>query len=649
MKSTARSRRNRNAHTHEAQQQEQATPFFAKSEDRAAQKPFFSMPSGAVQTKLSIGQPGDKYEREADSLADRVVNQSAGQVPAVQQKPEISSIQRLATPKEDEKLGTNDARMAKDKEIQEKADPVAKEEMKKEEDMGAAGAVQKMDAPKEEEKPGAVQKMDAPKEEEKPGAVQKMDAPKEEEKPGAVQKMDAPKEEEKPGAVQKMDAPKEEEKAPVQAKSDAPATVSPALSGQIESSSGRGRQLPDKTRAQMEQGIGADFSGVNIHTDEKAADMNRELGAQAFTHGQDIYFNNGKYNPDTSSGKRLLAHELTHVVQQNYAEKKVNKLPGAALLSKSKSTKAINWYASNKKLYIADIINKIQAATGSPQTGVMDAVSVEAVANWQDTNGLAVDGMAGPNTLPALFPTGLADITNQTIFAVNILGIDFSTLVTAQSRAQAIMDAVNKRLTAAGVPQCGFALKNLGVAGGQLDFPTWNIDLNQTILNQASLSDADIDALSRDVYHEARHAEQWFKMAQMRAGEGALAATIQTEMSIPLNIAQQAVANPLAIGSMEALIAKGWYESVYGTKAAYRNNVLIAVLKDGNAYQTAQANAAAAPGNKVLQKKMSLAYDKFMKSYKKYRNLPEEHDAGRIGESAASIVSFLRMIQNLIL
>ena len=301
MKSTARSRRHRNVHTHEAQQQEQAAPFFTKSEDRATQKPFFSAPGGAVQTKLSIGQPGDKYEREADTVAERVVNHSGGQAPGVQQKQEISSIQRLATDKEDEKLGTNDARMARDKEIQEKADPVAKEEMKKEEDLGAAGAVQKMDVPKEEEKPGAVQKMDAPKEEEKPGAVQKMDAPKEEEKPGAVQKMDAPKEEEKP---------------PVQAKADASASVSPALSGQIEGSKGKGRQMPDKTRAQMEQGIGADFRGVNIHTDEEAANMNRELGAQAFTHGQDIYFNDGKYNPDSSSGKRLLAHELTHVVQQ---------------------------------------------------------------------------------------------------------------------------------------------------------------------------------------------------------------------------------------------------------------------------------------------------------------------------------------------
>ncbi len=136
-------------------------------------------------------------------------------------------------------------------------------------------------------------------------------------KPGAVQKRwTHPKEEENQVLYKRWTRPKRRRKPPVQAKSDAPASVSPALSGQIESSRGKGRRMPDKTRAEMEQGIGADFRGVNIHTDEKSANMNRELGAQAFTHGRDIYFNNGKYNPDSTNGKRLLAHELTHVVQQ---------------------------------------------------------------------------------------------------------------------------------------------------------------------------------------------------------------------------------------------------------------------------------------------------------------------------------------------
>jgi hypothetical protein len=66
----------------------------------------------------------------------------------------------------------------------------------------------------------------------------------------------------------------------------------------------------------MESSFGVDLSGVNIHTDRDAIAMNKELGAQAFTHGKDIFFNSGKYNPDSSTGKHLLAHELTHTIQQ---------------------------------------------------------------------------------------------------------------------------------------------------------------------------------------------------------------------------------------------------------------------------------------------------------------------------------------------
>ncbi|MGB7926295.1 MAG: DUF4157 domain-containing protein [Pyrinomonadaceae bacterium] len=81
-------------------------------------------------------------------------------------------------------------------------------------------------------------------------------------------------------------------------------------------SRGAGSPLPHETRAFMESRFGADFSDVRVHTDGKAVQLNREVSAQAFTHGADIYFGNGKYSPDTDSGKQLLAHELTHVIQQ---------------------------------------------------------------------------------------------------------------------------------------------------------------------------------------------------------------------------------------------------------------------------------------------------------------------------------------------
>jgi hypothetical protein len=70
-------------------------------------------------------------------------------------------------------------------------------------------------------------------------------------------------------------------------------------------------------QAQMGQAFDADFSGVRVHTDAGAHDLNRSLSARAFTTGNDIYFRQGEYNPGSSSGRELLAHELTHVVQQN--------------------------------------------------------------------------------------------------------------------------------------------------------------------------------------------------------------------------------------------------------------------------------------------------------------------------------------------
>ncbi len=103
-------------------------------------------------------------------------------------------------------------------------------------------------------------------------------------------------------------------------KSNDGGAASPKLSSRIEGSSGKGNKLPRKTLFEMNRSFNADFSNVKIHTDTEAIGMNRELQAQAFTHGSDIYFNAGKFNTDTADGKRLLAHELTHVIQQGHAE-----------------------------------------------------------------------------------------------------------------------------------------------------------------------------------------------------------------------------------------------------------------------------------------------------------------------------------------
>src|SRR6185503_10528059 len=80
-----------------------------------------------------------------------------------------------------------------------------------------------------------------------------------------------------------------------------------------------GAPLPEAARRQFEPRFGADFSDVRVHTGPEAAASARELNAHAYTFGSDIVFGDGAYNPDTGSGRRLLAHELTHVVQQTGA------------------------------------------------------------------------------------------------------------------------------------------------------------------------------------------------------------------------------------------------------------------------------------------------------------------------------------------
>lgn len=108
--------------------------------------------------------------------------------------------------------------------------------------------------------------------------------------------------------------------------SETDAIATDAVARGIESTRGSGEPLPFATKNFMEHRFNQDFSGVHIHTGNYAQNLSTELSAQAFTIGNDIYFNAGKFSPDTPDGKHLLAHELTHVVQQGGVQRKVSRL-----------------------------------------------------------------------------------------------------------------------------------------------------------------------------------------------------------------------------------------------------------------------------------------------------------------------------------
>lgn len=79
---------------------------------------------------------------------------------------------------------------------------------------------------------------------------------------------------------------------------------------------GGGTSLDDGVRQKMESSLGHDFSDVKVHTGSSAANAAQSVQAQAFTVGNELVFNDGKYNPSSPEGQRTIAHELTHVVQQ---------------------------------------------------------------------------------------------------------------------------------------------------------------------------------------------------------------------------------------------------------------------------------------------------------------------------------------------
>jgi hypothetical protein len=105
--------------------------------------------------------------------------------------------------------------------------------------------------------------------------------------------------------------------------------AAPAISQRLAARQTGGEPLSSATRQGMEQALGHDFARVRIHRDGEAGEISRQLNALAFTHGRHIYFGAGMYDPAGAPGRRLLAHELVHVVQQGQAQPQSRRTPTA--------------------------------------------------------------------------------------------------------------------------------------------------------------------------------------------------------------------------------------------------------------------------------------------------------------------------------
>jgi hypothetical protein len=220
--------------------------------------------SMALQAKLKIGQPGDKYEQEADRVAEQVMWMT---------KPQATSsgaphIKRACPTCEEEEL---------------KWQPIEEEEEK----------------------------------------------------------------------LQRQ--PMEEEEKELQAKaiSDNISEVNPDFESHIHSLKGGGQPLSENDRAFFEPRFGRDFNSIRVHSDNRAADLSKSINAKAFTLGQDVVFGSSQYSPENITGKRLIAHELTHVIQQNSNLRSGNNLDEETRLSPSSMVQRqpTKWALDAGKIY----------------------------------------------------------------------------------------------------------------------------------------------------------------------------------------------------------------------------------------------------------------------------------------------------------
>ncbi|NOZ51802.1 MAG: DUF4157 domain-containing protein [Gammaproteobacteria bacterium] len=179
-----------------------------------------------------------------------------------------------------------------------------------------------------------------------------------------------------------------------------------------------GQPLNKVTRNFMEPRFGHDFSGVRIHTDAKAAESAHAVNAKAYTVGNNIVFGAGEYTSDTSTGRKLFAHELAHTIQQNgMVHKKIQRTLGDGhdLLAERFQGRLDLEAAYDDEILIKSgrqgpdviILQLSLMDTGHPlpnfgADGRFGPETQSAVEDFQRANGLKVDGIVGPRTMEVL-------------------------------------------------------------------------------------------------------------------------------------------------------------------------------------------------------------------------------------------------------
>lgn len=333
----------------------------------------------------------------------------------------------------------------------------------------------------------------------------------------------------------------DEKEAPVQRHGGDPQmNADPGVEHEIERARGGGESLPDNLRARMERSFGADFSGVRVHADTTADGLNRSVHARAFTTGHDLFFRAGEYRPESRSGQQLIAHELTHVVQQNGRQSGAN---GQSVQRVAGKTLQRSWFDELRGYFHAD-------TTGKYGNVVDDRGQSHRRENYNRDQASAIAKYSVPVT------SGVSSATKVAINYGTLLG----------ENRNLLDDKV------AAVSQTGQALSVLGAVGGGLG-------AGASLLNAV------------EGFQQARDSAATRGQSRLAFGKGVSGLTSATQQAATSahhigNLGSSAFAATAQVVSGSAAVATGAIDMMRGYYAMHRADRNIARLENLRATST---------------------------------------------------------------
>ncbi|WNR44018.1 eCIS core domain-containing protein [Paenibacillus roseipurpureus] len=241
-----------------------------------------------IQTKMTVGPAGDAYEQEADQMGRAAADHIAAASQADVQRSEGGEIEEeeLQMKASTESIQRSEGGEIEEEELQMKA---------------STESIQRSEGGEIEEEELQMKASTESIQRSEGGEIEEEELQM---KPSTE-------------SIQRSEGDEiEEEQLQMKASSEGGFEAGAEVESQIKAKQGSGSSMDAGIQAKMESAFHADFSNVRIHNDSESSQINRSIGAEAFATGNDVFFREGRYNPDSREGQELLGHELTHVIQQ---------------------------------------------------------------------------------------------------------------------------------------------------------------------------------------------------------------------------------------------------------------------------------------------------------------------------------------------